>query len=336
MNKLLRLNVDPSLVYGISIDHLPSLTRKAFLSADRNELASVYRTRIQQTGGQRSHQQGHSRTNTADQAAGSKLSANASPIIMLNMFEYFVFCFGFTLRLAAVDPVNVGAVHKDYPQDSHFPLFTSPSNTSDSDYYYSQSQSQPSRGQMHFARQLPTLDLSYFELVNVYLAYFVPKKPTMALLSLKELESRGSFVTPRKSDAVASRMYPQPSFEAQSGGQARDYCGARANVTGANAMSESVDVFQSSDFESLQKAIRTSEFFFSILVELWICQNESPQQTSGDLKVWSYIKPSLSHIKCVTFLVSHLVSLDLLKVSTEHRSDLSEFRKEDAYGVTKM
>ncbi|KAI8920465.1 hypothetical protein BC831DRAFT_97617 [Entophlyctis helioformis] len=274
--RLLRLHGDTKLQYRISIDNLPASTRRALASSDWSGIAAIYRDRIADHGpayGTESLAAAALGVSSAMASGSGGLVRSAAdqpkrvlPNMLFNMFEYYMFCLAFTVRLVQVDSVNI----KTYPSTQHgavsrFPVSVAAPVAKAPAYNYP-----------------PSLDLAYYDIIKELLAFFVPKKPLVVEFG------PSSFVTPRKTSASQRRMFDAGQDGVSRSGNAvrrtmdLQNNGASPVAAGADAGngSASKDVFSSRDVDSVGRALLASEFVFSIFVELWLCPCESSEKAT--------------------------------------------------------
>ncbi|KAL5034241.1 hypothetical protein RTP6_002100 [Batrachochytrium dendrobatidis] len=335
--RLIQLQGDQALLYCISADNLPAAIRSTFHSSNILDLAPIFRSRlspqsIQSTiGSQSPYGSGKSiaskSVNARELSSGYSVSpsnqpsaaVSSSPSIMLDMFEYYMFCFAFAVRLATSDGFS-----SNKADASNFNSFSRTSsryatpNYSKSETVYSTgSNTNGTRG----------LAQCYFELVRSMLAFYIPQKPV-----LTKLIDFSSMVTPKKGGADMKKQQQPTQF------RARD--GSSSNQPFIERKLDKKDVFSCPEINSTSRALRVSEFVFSIFVELWLSARDDPQQTVSDRQIAHFVKPSNAQIKCISLLTRHLVSLDLHDIlsenhGTQYKSELPDYRLDNAYDMSK-
>jgi hypothetical protein len=127
------------------------------------------------------------------------------------------------------------------------------------------------------------LDLQYYELLQTYLDFFLPRKP-----SISEMPG-----TPT-GKLASTKQILEPLD---------DTC-----------------IFRCSAVENLSQALGTAQFFVESLIEMWLCQNDYELLESPGLKVPVYVKPNQHLLKGITILVKRLVDMDLSQVGGEQAS----------------
>ncbi|KAH6593963.1 hypothetical protein BASA50_007018 [Batrachochytrium salamandrivorans] len=348
--RLLRLQGDHTLMYCISTDNLPTSIRQALVSGNISDLAPIYRSRINYIKSQtslssqsptasqtRSAAAVSSRLSRSDSSANfapgvsgsvdSSLAVNSNPSIMLNMLEYYMFCFAFTGRLVGSEGAYQGNEFSNNRAASGM-FATGSVGSRDSTRVHSNSaRSSNGKSNVNSLNGVFSLAPCYFELVKTFLAFYVPKKPA----AVSEVDS-SAFAAANNGDV--NTQY-RKSSERLSG----TALGGTAQPT-SNFPVDNKDVFSCPDLDTTSKALLTSEFVFSIFSELWLCPSETPQQIMGGRPLLPFVKTSLAQTRCVLLLTKHLVSLDLRQIlpesqTSQYRSELFEYRRDDVYDMAK-
>ena len=148
------------------------------------------------------------------------------------------------------------------------------------------------------------LDQSYFDLVDVYLKFFLPPKPAPSAVQAVNLPHTP--VKGRSSITSISTLRQPPVL---------------VPATSAQPQLDNSSIFKCTFCEKIQDAADTASFTIESMIETWLCQNvyEAEPQKVDDVyaKPFTYIKPNSYQLACISRLVHHLVSLDLSSISVE-------------------
>jgi hypothetical protein len=195
--------------------------------------------------------------------------------ITFNLFEYYMFCFSLSATFVK-DSNDIGA-RKMANDIGARKMALAPGMQS---------------GSM-------VLDQTYFDLVDVYLKFFLPQKPAPITTNIPH--------TPVKGKSSLATSLKQPP--------------ALAPASPAQYPLDNSSIFRCTFCEKVQDAAETASFTIESMIETWLCQNiYEPELGKGDdvfTKTFTFIKPNSYQLDCISKLVEHIVSLDLSFISSE-------------------
>ncbi|KAI9364847.1 hypothetical protein DFJ73DRAFT_756022 [Zopfochytrium polystomum] len=289
---VLRLSMDPSMLYEIALDKLPAPTQRQLRSfPERTKLSSIYTGKLQVD---------YARQIGPGGAAGGgvgAVNAGMSPAGQTNPMDLSP-----ERRRASLKPNTAPEVKMEAR-----PTMGSMNRLPSLGFHAS-----------YFNRSVAGLDQSFYEILNQYLHFFIPvtsgaakaDDPLKSTLKTQSPSSRRAVMS-NAQGALFSSVEQTGAFKSRSGKQ-QQYSPLRAPK-----INPSYNIL--SDIESVSGgAVGISQFVVGVLVELWLNQNEATDVSkSGEASKPAFLSPPPALLECVKRLVSHTSKLRLYEVNIE-------------------
>lgn len=171
------------------------------------------------------------------------------------------------------------------------------------------------------------VDDSYFNLLHLYLVYFLPHKPAQII------QDNSSQYTPKRT----------PLRQYNSRGAQDNYGMTSSNNTHSSKDRFNIDIINTGQ---MIRPIEVSNFFVQCFIETCICQNErsamrgEDNNKSAEICGLKYKKPNQYHLRGIWMFINHLFSLNISKVTAEsqiQRMRVADINRqiEDVYEVAK-
>ncbi|KAJ3077920.1 sphingomyelin phosphodiesterase 4, neutral membrane (neutral sphingomyelinase-3), partial [Quaeritorhiza haematococci] len=189
---ILRLYPEPSLLYEIMLDKLPNPIQKILRSLDYSSLPSMYQSKLH-VHDSIPHSPSKSYIKGAESPMGHLLVGPQKNVkIMFNMFEYYIFCFAYVVTLSQIPMTDDPRRRFDYSTEpmhsrnplsfisSHLPSISTP-------FHWAGSASSSSSSVKSSDMRLPyaAVDPIYYEIVQAYLDFFLPRDSSAAMIGLR-------------------------------------------------------------------------------------------------------------------------------------------------------
>lgn len=317
LQKLLALQSDNTAIYNISPDYLPPLSRRIVQSGEWSLLSSLYKKCIQ------SASSGAAPNNIANGGMSPAAHGGASPAgpnsirILFNMFEYYMFCFALCANMVSEKNIEVTSRKSPHPPQSLLRFGSVPT-------------ANPSAEMV--------LDKAYYNLIQVYLSFFLPSRPPPVTLKAN---------SPTSSAITTNPMTPNKSFNSQYGSSriATPKPPTTPIPQKPIQVLDNSNIFKCASVDNLVHALGTAQFAVEVLAEVWLGLNEWEVESDQSPKTLifakpqSYVKPSSFHMRCISTLIKYLVSLGLNNISSEQLSrihcDRSSGQSDVVYDINK-
>ncbi|TPX41599.1 sphingomyelin phosphodiesterase [Synchytrium endobioticum] len=333
MTAILKPNPDPNALYEIYFNLLPLPTQRVLQGVDISRMPKMYETRV------------HVRDPQAQTTSPQKMvsvghvTPGFTPRVMLNMFEYYFVCFAYTVTLSTnssppefpKSTVQKHARHLKQLFTHHDPTRAQPAASSTSSTSY--------------------LDPVYFEALQLYLDFFLPRDPKLSLIPSSSSSTRSVSVTAVRQDeglrarstaalapsskdglgvssAVVGRL--QRAAETMehllpwtsSPNTSTTYTSpAGISTSGSSVFKKTESIYtiplEVPPLKRIDICHAMSEFIVGACVEYWMSHNEylDFQTPNGLGQLPSYTQPTMHMLKSVQLLVQHVINMDLRNVA---------------------